>query len=43
MEYYLEKISPEVDLGGVCECFMQTVRGLRTAAKLHVHQHFELL
>lgn len=43
MEYYLEKISPEVDLGGVCECFMQTVRGLRMAAKPHVHQHFELL
>ena len=43
MEYYLEKISPEADLGGVCECFLQTVRGLRMAARPHVHQHFELL
>lgn len=43
MEFYLEKIRPEADLGGVCECFEQTEHGLRMAAVAHVHQHFELL
>lgn len=43
MEYYVENRDPAKDLGGLCECFVSETVDLRTVAKLHVHQYFELL
>lgn len=43
MEYYVEKDDPARNLGGLCECFISTARGLRPVAHAHIHRHFELL
>ena len=43
MNYYVEKDDPIRDLGGLCECFVQTAAAAQIVARAHIHRHFELL
>lgn len=43
MKFYVEPENSQKDLGGLCECFIQSGQGEGIVAEAHIHQPFELL
>lgn len=43
MKFYVEPENRKKDLGGLCECFIQSGQGEGIVAEAHIHQSFELL